>query len=1158
MSNRRPIAKDTRERQRVASDPGLSAWVSAHAGSGKTHVLSQRVVRLLLSGAAPSHILCLTYTKAAAANMAARIFDILAGWALLDDEALAAAILATGAPAPARADLTRARRLFARTVETPGGLKIQTIHAFCERILHLFPFEANVAASFRVLDDLERAELLERARRETLARATLDDGALRDALECVAQLCSGGGFDELIAELLRHRPVHRSLSAQDYAQTLRRHLALGDGETLEAIETAIIEGGLHPRDWPGLAQALRGAGANDGKLAAQLAIAMELADPLGGTGNADERRAACVDAYCQIFFKKDGEPRGLGKQKIVSAALQKQQPALLDRLETERDRLAAFVEKRKAAAACDRSMALAALGDAILSAYERMKSNRSLFDFDDLIERTRTLLSRSDPSWVLYKLDSQIEHILVDEAQDTSAAQWDILAALADEFCAGHGAGRRARSFFAVGDEKQSIFSFQGAAPEKFDAMRRDFSRRFQEAEKAFETVLLTRSFRSSPDVLRAVDLVFAAEENRRGLSADPQEPAPMHEAWKTDVPGLVEIWEPETSEGAETPADWRLPLDYANEAGPAARLAAKIARKTKALLESGESVEDKGELRAIRAGDVMILVRKRDAFFEAVIRALKAAGVAVAGADRLDLSGHIAVMDLVALGRAALLREDDLTIATLMKSPLMDFTDDDLITLAPKREGSLFDALAASTEPRHREAAAQIERWSREARTRAPFDFYSLALGAGDGRERLVGRLGVEANDAIDEFLRLAASFEREQAPSLTAFLASVENLDLSVKRDMEAAGDAVRVMTVHAAKGLEAKIVFLPDTCGAAAGRHDPKIFRLGEEDDSALVWSTGMGADPPAVASAREKLREAARDEHRRLLYVALTRAEERLYVAGFHGPAGRGGGCWHDAIRNALEPVCTRVPDPLDEAKEILRLGDGPRRATATPAPRIETTIDIPAFARAPAPRETAPTPPLRPATALAAADPFVAEETAAPTRRDAERLLIGRLTHTLLQRLPDTAPERRAEAAQRFLDLRGATLERSERDRLTRAVLGVIEDASLAPLFGPRSAPEVEIVAKLESPRGEIAICGRIDRLAETEDEIIVADFKTGSPRHPATPAQLRQLAIYRAAAKRLYPGKTIRCALIFTQTATIEEPAPTDLDAALEEILREA
>ena len=475
-----------------------------------------------------------------------------------------------------------------------------------------------------------------------------------------------------------------------------------------------------------------------------------------------------------------------------------------------------------------------------------------------------------------------------------------------------------------------------------------------------------------------------------------------------------------------------------------------------------------------------------------------------------------------------------------------------------PSAAARCIDALAASSLARHAEAAAFVEHWAQAARRLAPFDFYSLALGAGGGREKLVARLGVEANDAIDEFLRLACAFEREQAPTLTGFLASVEALKLSIKRDMEQAGDAVRVMTVHAAKGLEAKIVFLPDTCGAPAGRHDPKLFALGEDDDATLVWSTGMQADPPAVAQAREALREAARDEHRRLLYVALTRAEERLYIAGFHGVKGRAADCWHDAIRDALEPICAHAPDPLDDTKEILVFGKGARTRPVESPPSAVETIIVPAYARTPAPRETPQPPPLRPATALAAADVIPGlDEAAAPTLRDSERLLVGRLTHSLLQRLPDTPPERRLDAARKFLALRGAHARggaaRAARTRRARGDRGCVARGLVRTALGAGGGDR----RAARGARGEISVTGRIDRLAETEDEVIVADFKTGAPRHPPTRAQLRQLAIYRAATTRLYPGKRIRCVLIFTETASVEEPQAAELDVALEEILRE-
>ena len=1144
----RPVGGLTIKRQQTASDPFASAWVSAHAGSGKTHVLAQRVLRLLLAGARPSQILCLTYTKAAAANMGSRVFDRLARWATLDDAMLAKEITELGATIESHIDLDSARRLFARAVETPGGLKIQTIHAFCEKLLHIFPLEANVPASFRVVDDLERAELMDSAGRRALDAATRDAGPLRKALERVAREASAAGFDSLCEELLQHRQkIARMREQDDYEARVFAALGLRADQTLACIEAAIVDEGEPPAAWPALAKLLRGGSTNDGKLAESLEAAFALAP-----------HPDCIDDYLSVFFTKDGEPRGVGKTKIVTSALAKREPHLLARMEAERDRLVPLVEKRKAAAVAERSLALHALGDAILAEYEHGKRRRGLLDYDDLIEGARRLLHRSSPSWVLYKLDAQIDHILLDEAQDKSSAQWDILAAIADEFCAGAGAreARRGppRSFFAVGDEKQSIFSFQGAAPERFEAMRREFRERFKRAERRFEAVTLTQSFRSAPGVLQAVDEIFAVETNRLGLSFDPQEPAPKHEAWKSDVAALVEIWEPIGPEKTLDPSDWRLPLDYADASDPNELLAQRLARKIKALLapENGECVEDRGDLRPIKAGDILILVRKRGPLFEAIIRALKSEHIAVAGADRLNLADHIAVHDLIALGRAALLPQDDLTLASVLKSPLFGFDDDDLIALAPGRRASLFEALAESEDPLCRVAAERLQRLRCDAAELAPFDFYSHALGSDGGRAELVARLGGEAEDAIDEFLKLAASFEREQPPSLAKFLAMAESLDLSIKRDMESAGGAVRVMTANAAKGLEAKVVFLPDTCGAPAGKHDPKLYVIGAEDQEVLLWSLGVDGDPATLKQARDAHRRSESEESQRLLYVALTRSEERLYICGAHGVKGRAEGCWHDAIRLAIEPSCETVPDPLNPASTILRRSAVLPRFGLVREEQAPVAVELPEFATTKAKHEAAPAPPLRPSSALAGADAidFAGQS---PAKADqAERLLRGRLIHALLQHLPACAPDHRREAARRFLLARGGFLNEDMQTALAQAALAIIGDSRLAPLFGPDSSPEVDVVATLEN--GAV-VSGRIDRLAATTSEALIAEFKTGRPRGKIEDAHLRQLALYRAAVAPLFPGKPMRCFLIYTQNASVFEAEESALTAALEAAL---
>jgi ATP-dependent helicase/nuclease subunit A len=1125
----------TIQKQRRASNPQASAWVSAHAGSGKTHVLTQRVLRLLLQGVRPSQILCLTFTKAAAANMSARIFARLAEWAVLDDAALAAKIGETGAEPPSARELEFARSLFARAVETPGGLKIQTIHAFCERLLHLFPFEANAPAGFDVLDDAGQAERLEAAKRRAIDRATRERGPLHDALERVAAETTTQGFDQLCKALLQKRDaLAQAQDWESYANRLRAHLGLAPQETVATIEARMIEGRAQ---WPWLAQALGQGSTNDRKLLAHLERAIARAPA-----------PDAVESYLSVFFTTKGEARGGENRDYLTRGLKTKFPDLLEEMQAEQDRLAALVEKRKAARAAERSLALARLGAAIADDYERAKRYRNALDYDDLIEGARRLLARSNPSWVLYKLDAQIDHVLLDEAQDTSAGQWDILTAIVREFCAGLGARATPRSFFAVGDDKQSIFSFQGAAPEKFEAMRRAFARAFEAVDRRFEDVRLTQSFRSAPGVLAAVDAVFNFPGHGAGLGYDAGagEPTLSHDSAKAHVRALVEVWEPMGSDDSPEPEDWRLPLDYAKASDPGERLARKIAAKIASLLapESIDIVEGADGPRRVEAGDILVVVRKRGPFFESLIRALKSAGAPVAGADRLDLGSHIAVEDLVALGRVALLVGDDLTLATVLKSPLVGLDDDDLIALAPKRPGALFDALRQSNEARHRAAAETIINWGKAAKRLAPHEFYSLILGPGGGRRRLVGRLGPEANDAIDEFLRLAMSYEREGQASLVAFLSMVEGLELSIRRDMEAAGAAVRVMTAHAAKGLEAKIVFLPDTCGAASGKHDPSLFALGAEDELSLVWSRGKDTDPDAILQAREDHRAAEAAEHRRLLYVAMTRAEERLYVAGYHGKNPPPEGCWHSMIVAALENECEKLSDADGY---VLRLGAPPQRDDLSSAGRAAPAILVPEFARRPAPREASPAPPLRPSSALAAADAPSGADGGAPIGRDVARMAAGRLTHALLQYLPSCPAERRKEAARRFLDLRGALLEPAARDLVVENAIRAIEDPRLADLFGPGSMAEVDIYAALD---GGLEISGRIDRLAETADSVLVADFKTGRPRDSVGAAQLRQLALYRAALAPLYANKRLRCFIVFTQGATILEATAAALDEA--------
>ncbi|MBV8107492.1 MAG: double-strand break repair helicase AddA [Hyphomicrobiales bacterium] len=1131
--SRRLVIPDTlRKMQSQASNPKASAWVSANAGSGKTHVLTQRVLRLLLAGTSPGQILGLTFTKAAAANMATRIFNTLALWASLSDEALGAAIVETGAEKPSPQDLVFARQLFARTIETPGGLRIQTLHAFCERLLHLFPFEANVPAHFRVIDEREAGALIEEARDEAIASAR--NSSVWKELERVSRDAGAFKFDDLLRETQAFAETFAAFDdAREFAAALRGPLGLANGETTGSVEAEMFGGGIGRRRRQDWARGLGAGKKSDREFAAKLR-------EVDGDGALDARIGALLEA----FFTKGGEGDPF-KGDLTTKALQRNVPELEADLHREQDRLIALRDRRRAALIVERSEALFAVGRAVLMAFADAKARRGELDFADQIAGALRLVTRSSAAWVLRKLDARLDHLLIDEAQDTSPEQWRILVALSAELFAGQGARTGRRTIFAVGDEKQSIFSFQGAAPELFAKMRRFFEQRHRDAELRFESVPLNFSFRSAPAILKAVDKTFGEQEAWRGVGAA-GEPSPQHEAVRSAMKGVVELWPTIKPAPAADPEDWRMPLDELSRDEPAATLACRIAKTIEKWLspESRERVADHdGAPRRIRPGDVMILVRIRNGFFDAMIRALKDHKVKVAGADRLMLRDHIAVMDLVAVGRAALAPDDDLTLACVLKSPLVGLKEDDLFALAANRGGSLGRALAASPDERARNAARRLAIWRARAGAVSPHTFYTLLLGEDGGRKALLGRLGPDAADPTDEFLALALAHEQRAAPSLHRFLAEVEAADTAIKRDMESESEGVRVLTVHASKGLEAPIVFLPDTCGAPDGRHDPKLLRLaaaGPNGPPLFAWSRKKDDDCRAMADARAERREAEAGEHRRLLYVAMTRAAQRLVVAGYETSTGRSKGCWYDLVESGLRESMTDSPAPWSGGETIRRFGESLFADDLGETPLPLASALLPAWLSAKAAPD-APPAPLRPSRL--------------GLMRESERVNEGRLAHALLQMLPDVAPERRAAAAKAYLDTLGGALGAAARVTLSAQVLSVIEAPELAALFGPGSRGEVSLAGVLRRPgRADAPYSGRLDRLLVTGGAASIVDFKLGAAPTAPSPAHLAQLAVYRAALQAIYPTLPVRAALVYIDGPTLRPIETGELDAALDAV----
>ncbi|MCA0318065.1 MAG: double-strand break repair helicase AddA [Proteobacteria bacterium] len=1137
MSRRFIVPPQAAAAQLNASDPAVSAWVAANAGSGKTYVLARRVVRLMLAGTPPGAILCLTFTKAAAATMANRVFALLGEWALMDDFALAKVLGELDGKVPSRDRLKRARRLFAEALETPGGLKVQTIHAFCERVLHQFPFEANVASQFTVLDDRAGGELAQRARLAVLLEAAADPaGRLGQAFAFLSTLAADQTVDDLLDEAVAARKdIERLIGAEGsverVAASLGATLGLMPDETEAALEAAIVGEALIPAsEWTAVADAIAQASTatRDREAAGLLRLAAAEAD--GG------------QTYLDIFFTKAGEPR----KAIVNKPVRDAEPALAARLSDEQERLVTLRAKLKAVRLRDGTGALLTLAHAMSTEVERRKAARGALDFSDLIARTRALFDRVSARWILYKLDQGIDHILVDEAQDTSPDQWRLVERLVEEFTAGEGARERPRTLFVVGDEKQSIYSFQGADPAWFGRMRRHFASAFGKAERPFRTVDLTFSFRSTAAVLSAVDAVFEGAEARRGLTIE-DAVLPGHEAARSKAPGMVELWPAVEPEDEHEPPPWPAPVDALTRADPIAKLAARIAAHVRLWLARRDRLPDKTQ--PIRAGDILILVRRRGPLFEAVIRALKNAGVPVAGADRLVLGEHIAVMDLMALADCLLTSDDDLSLAAVLKSPLVGMSEDELFDLASGRDGSLWQALAESDHP----AAGLMARWRTEALTLTPAAFYGRVLSRDQGRRRMLARLGSEAADALDEFMSLALSFETTDIPTLHGFVAMLRAGSLEVKRDMEIGRDEVRVMTVHGAKGLEADIVILADTMGKPGGQHDPSLFRIRrpnmpEGTPAQLVWSPSMKSDVEPVALARAAARSIQADEYNRLLYVAMTRAADKLIVCGAR-PRKATADVWYDLIARALGG--DSAEEPADDGDGTVRRwrrgpdGSGAAEEAQIPAP---ASIVLPDWIGRDAPPTPARLRRVTPSDADAAAARLPATPEATERRRQA--LLRGTLTHRLLQSLPAVPVDRRTESAARFLAGQ-PDLDVALGDEIARTALGLLGDPRLADLFGAGSLPEVPLAGRLAGR----PVSGQIDRLLIAPERIVIADYKTNEivPRTPAdvSDVYVAQLAIYRALLGSVHADRPVEAWLIWTADGSVM-PLPAELmDAAL-------
>lgn len=1125
--------------QRKASNPQASVWVGASAGTGKTKVLTDRVLRLLLPrengapGTPPHKILCLTFTKAGAGEMALRVSETLARWAVMPEDAGPSGDFRKNLKSELRGllgreagahELAAARRLFADVIDTPGGLKIMTIHSFCQSVLGRFPVEAGLNPQFTVLEESMAAELLERARLNILKKAQREKSSpLAESLNAIAEAINENQFFTLLEKIAGERRQIEALTENDrdlngFYTNLCIFLDVRPGTRPEVL--------LHDfcNEWLERAGKLkyaaevmlRSGNNTDKKLAGKI---------LQWIHASSDERPTFFPEYKSVFLtNEDGIRKNLPGKNVCNT-----DPDIPEILAREAERILDLLDSMNAAQIALNSRDLLRLCHAILEEYRDLKARRGGLDFNDLVLHTLNLLKGKNAgngtSWVQYKLDQGIEHMLIDEAQDTNPEQWQIVEALCDEFFAGQSAAEVERTVFTVGDEKQSIYSFQRASPEDFSRMHRHFA-----GKTSLDSVPMNISFRSTKSVLAAVDAVFAQPVARKGLG----EMEVRHHSFRNRQAGLVEFWPLFTTDDNDDADPWNPSPKPEKTRHGTEKLADHIAQTIRRWLDDGEILPSHD--RAIRPGDIMILMRKRTGgLVGRIVLALRNQGIPVSGLDRMVLDEQIAVQDVLAAAAFALQPGGDLNLACFLKSPFVGMNEEALYGLCIDRGAQ---TLWESLRQRGPESLRLwLETLMRHGRRAGPFAFLSALLQEpcpGDpvsGRRAMAGRLGHDAMDSLDELLNTAMNFERNHSPSLQHFVQAQQKSRIEIKREQESGRDEVRIMTVHGSKGLQAPVVIMPDTTTLfeAPGKNpESRLLWPGRGGNTLPIWSPGKKTDCKMYSAALSALHARAEEEYRRLLYVAMTRAEDRLYVAGAEGKRTAPENCWYHLIRTGLESL--EAVDK-DETSGILRLSNTqegePDRAPK--AIRIQTELqDAPGWLFEKVEREAEDRSVLRPSRA--------GENATSPLKAaEGRRFLRGNLTHKLLQTLPGVKKELWEETAKIWLERYGHELSGEIRESILSETLAILNHPRFAAIFGPGSLAEVPITGKIE---GKGLVNGQIDRLLITENEILVVDFKTNRPP-PKDPSAipeiyLEQMEIYAAVLRQIYPGRSVRAALLWT------------------------
>jgi ATP-dependent helicase/nuclease subunit A len=1139
------ISQQAAELQARASDPTMNIWVNASAGTGKTKVLTDRVLRLLLpkthkdDGVDPTNILCLTFTKAGANEMISRIMGVLSDWAVCSENKLSKELEKLLQEPPSIHQRDRARRLFALVIDMPNGLNITTIHGFCQSLLGRFTMEAGLPPSFKIMDDDETRHLIGQTISSLIHKATIDK-TIAGMLNQIIMAKNGDQMIKIFENILNQRhKLKATFDHHDGLDNLVNHiqkiLDVANYNDSNDVFTSFFHHDHIPQ--------------NDAFFLCDFFTngtdkQAEAAQHIYNFYHADKRdRFKIYPKYKEFFLTKKNTIRALPK-KIDD-------PRAIQIFNTMADYVLEYEDHVSSLMIFEYTKTLLFLSVFILDEFERLKTERQGLDYNDLIDKTVTLLRSSMRAWILYKLDYKIHHIMVDESQDTNPQQWEIIQCLCEDFTSGFSThdGDIAKTLFVVGDGKQSIFSFQGADAKGYGEVKIKMTDQFQSSQNLFDVIPMNTSFRSTEAVLHVVDTIFQSEDMKASLTSDPNA-YHNHTAYRLEQHGRVELWPLCKTPKKEEHESWPMPVEIKNNQDAQYALAKTVAKQIHEWISRQEILPSKN--RAIEAQDIMILVRRRTSFVDQLIRCLKDYNIPVSGADRLVISSHIAVKDIVAVLNFALMPDDDLNLACVLKSPLIGWKDEDIEELCYSRKGTLWAEIKKNNCHAVTDYLSNlIQSLSGENAFTACSFILNTQTPSHDytGWQAMTKRLGQDCLDPLQELLNMALEYDyKNPAIGIQGFVHFIENNTKDIKREMDHTENMVRIMTVHASKGLQAPIVFLPDTTSLPQSYldSDQGFFWI---DSYTPLWSPSATIFNQYLSDYQKEHQKKIEDEYQRLLYVALTRAEDRLIVCGSlnRTQSDCSDLSWYQSVKNGL--LKTDYVEVKWEKDLEYMVDDNPSAIiyethrqssleTSHKDTKLSENYDCPTWIR----KSISMTPDHK-NTQTIRPSYIDRDDTAvlSPLANidDSYRFRRGNLTHDLLQYLPQYNVEERHELGQLYLEKQASDLPPDIRNNILSEVMTIITDETFKPFFSKGSMAEVPVSGKIEKPDGSYDfISGQIDRLYVDGDHVWIVDYKSNRPSPRNTndiPRQYKkQLSAYKSLIEQIYPKHHVKCALLWT------------------------